>query len=292
MRALVAGWFSFPWYGATAGDLLAAVVVGNWLDEAGCPYDVALVETLGTGVDAMTVDAMRYTHLVFVCGPLGEGEPVLGLLQRFKHARTIGLDLTMLHPIEQWQPFDLLLERDSDRTARPDISLLADVPELPVIALVLAHEQKEYPLGRHREVHETARAALAAFDAAVVEVDTCLDPPNAQGLSSPAKVLAVLSRADAVVTTRLHGLVLALKVGVPVVAIDPVANGAKVARQAAALGWNEVLVPEQTTIESVTAALVRCLELDAKPRAQACAHAAADALAEVRETFLNELVGD
>jgi len=45
-----------------------------------------------------------------------------------------------------------------------------------------------------------------------------------------------------VVTTRLHGLVLGLKQGVPVLAVDPVAGGAKVAAQAAAWGW-PVLLP-------------------------------------------------
>jgi polysaccharide pyruvyl transferase WcaK-like protein len=48
--------------------------------------------------------------------------------------------------------------------------------------------------------------------------------------------------ADVVVTTRLHGLVLALKQGVPVLAVDPVAGGARVATQAAAWGW-PVLLP-------------------------------------------------
>jgi polysaccharide pyruvyl transferase WcaK-like protein len=52
----------------------------------------------------------------------------------------------------------------------------------------------------------------------------------------------VIARADVVVTTRLHGLVLALKQGVPVLAVDPVAGGARVATQAAAWGW-PVLLP-------------------------------------------------
>ena len=52
----------------------------------------------------------------------------------------------------------------------------------------------------------------------------------------------MIARSDVVVTTRLHGLVLALKNGVPALAVDPVAGGAKVAAQAAAWGW-PVLLP-------------------------------------------------
>ena len=50
-------------------------------------------------------------------------------------------------------------------------------------------------------------------------------------------------------TTRLHGLVLALKNGVPAVAIDTVAGGAKVARQADALGWPVLAADSLTASE-------------------------------------------
>lgn len=289
MRALLAGWFSFPWMGATAGDLLAAEVVGRWLDEAGCPYDMALASTLGSGVDAFAVDPDDYTHLVFICGPLGQGEPATTLFERFAHARLIGVDLSMLAPLEQWNPFDLLLERDSSRTARPDVAFLAHVACVPLIALVLVHEQKEYPEGRHREVHEAIRSALAGMDVAVVPVDTCLDPANLTGLRTPAQILSVLARADVVVTTRLHGLVLGLRAGVPVVAVDPVAGGAKVHRQAQVLGWDAVLLPEHADPAAITRLVRRCLEPAARTAAAACADRARAALAPVREELLAEL---
>ena len=50
--------------------------------------------------------------------------------------------------------------------------------------------------------------------------------------STAAQVESLLRRLDAVVSSRLHGMVLALKNGVPVVALDPVDGGAKVAAQA------------------------------------------------------------
>ena len=73
-------------------------------------------------------------------------------------------------------------------------------------------------------------------------VDTRLAQREWRSPATAAQVEAVIARADVVVTTRLHGLVLALKNGVPALAIDPVADGAKVAAQAAAWGW-PVLLP-------------------------------------------------
>ena len=42
---------------------------------------------------------------------------------------------------------------------------------------------------------------------------------------------------DVVITTRLHGTVLALKNGVPVIPIDPIADGAKITLQVKSLNW-------------------------------------------------------
>ena len=169
MRALVAGWFSWPGYGATAGDLMAADVACGWLTEAGVPFDRALAEPFQGGVDWHAVDPTAYSHLVFVCGPCGNGEPLTDLLATFDHCYRIGLDLSMLQSVAEWNPFHLLLERDSDRTVRPDISLLCRRPLAPVVGLCLVHPQKEYGRrGRHTEAGTAARALLASREAAIV----------------------------------------------------------------------------------------------------------------------------
>ena len=72
-------------------------------------------------------------------------------------------------------------------------------------------------------------------------MDTRLAHGNWRNPATAAQVEAVIGRVDVVVTTRLHGLVLALKHGVPALAVDPVAGGAKVAAQAAAWGWPVLL---------------------------------------------------
>jgi hypothetical protein len=247
-----------------------------------------VASTLGEGVDALAVDPHDYTHLVFVCGPLGAGEPATTLFERFAHARVVGVDLSMLQPVEEWNPFDLLLERDSSRTSRPDIALLADAALLPVVAVVLVHEQKEYESGQHRAVHEAITTALSGLAVAPVAVDTCFDPPNTTGLHTPEQVLSVIARADVVVTTRLHGLVLALKAGVPVVAIDPVAGGAKITRQAAALGWDTVLAAEDAEPAAIAAAIEHCLSSDARALARRAAERGREELEPVRAAFVAE----
>ncbi len=99
--------------------------------------------------------------------------------------------------------------------------------------------QHEYPDARHERVHQLIDHVLRALDVAVVEVDTRVDPRNEVGRRA-VDVEAVLADVDAVATTRMHGLVLALRHGVPAVAVDAGPGGAKVSRQGAVLGWPAV----------------------------------------------------
>ena len=100
------------------------------------------------------------------------------------------------------------------------------------------------------------------------------------GLRSPAEVESLIARMDVVVTTRLHGLVLALKNGVPAIAVDTVAGGAKVTRQAEALGWSHVYPAEGLEPETLAAALDEL----AGDEGRAAAHAAASGPARASRT--------
>jgi hypothetical protein len=68
---------------------------------------------------------------------------------------------------------------------------------------------------------------------------------------------------DAVVTTRLHGLVLGLKAGVPVLAVDPVAGGGKVTAQGKALGWPVVAAEDAGDTALLDSRLKWCLSPEA-----------------------------
>jgi Polysaccharide pyruvyl transferase len=287
MKALVAGWFSFEGMGATAGDLLTRDLACEWLEHAGRSYDVALASPFRGGVDWRAVDPSAYSHVVFVCGPFGNGEPVTAFLARFAGRRLVGVNLTMLQSLHEWNPFDLLLERDSTTRARPDLAFLSARPRVPVVGIVLIQPQPEYA---GRDLHQEANAAIqrlvASCEVATVPIDTRLDAPNAGGLRTPAEIESLIAKMDVVATTRLHGLVLALKNGVPVVAVDPVAGGAKIRRQAEVIGWPFALGMDGLSDTTILAAFEYCLTEEARSLAGGCAERARQTLEGSRERFL------
>jgi len=290
VRALVAGWFSFERMGATAGDLYARDLARGWLDEARVPHDVAHALPFAGGVDWRAVDPGAYSHLVFVCGPFGNGPPLTELLERFREARLVGLDLSLVQPLDEWDPFDVLLERDSSATARPDISFLATEERVPVVGVVLVHPQK-HPRAMHETAERLIDELLALRPVAPVRIDTRLDIANASGLRTPVEIESVIARMDAVVTTRLHGMVLALKNGVPAVVIDPIGGGDKVLRQAVTIGWPVAFTADGASVGRLDEALTYCLSEEARAGARRVATRAVREVGEIRERFISSLVG-
>jgi Polysaccharide pyruvyl transferase len=291
MKTLVAGWFSFEQMGATAGDLQVRDLACAWLERAGCAYDVAHAPPFRGGVDWRRVPPEDYSHVLFVCGPFGNGAPLVEFLDRFAGRRLVGLNLSMLEPLEAWNPFDRLWERDSSACARPDLTFLARQPKAPVVGVILIHPQSEYRgRSRHREANAALRRLVAAREVAAVPIDTRLDD-NGTGLRTPAEVEALIARMDAVLTTRLHGLALALKNGVPALAIDPVAGGHKITRQAEAVGWPLAFDVEALADAALERAFDFCLTAEARAQARRCGERAAAVLQAVRDEFLAEFSG-
>lgn len=292
MRALVCGWFSFEPMGATAGDLQARDVAREWLDRSGVPHDVACAPVFDAGVDWRAVEPAVYTHVVFVCGPFDpDRQPIAGLLERFAGARLVGLDVSVERPLAEHDPFDLLFERDSSRGGAPDLAFAATTARMPAVGVVLAPHQREYGEGaRHAEAEALIDRALGVRAVARVDLDTALnnepDSRDPASLRSPAEVESLVACVDAVVTTRLHGLVLALKAGVPAVAVDPVAGGAKVLRQAERLGWPHARSADAADEAWLGDALDCCLDPAAAAGARACAARAAGEVAALGERFV------
>lgn len=289
MKVLIAGWFSFEEMGATAGDLLCRDLVARWLQEAGLPFEVATAAPFTGGVAWESEDPKEYSHLIFVCGPLGNGWPVADMLERFRDCELIGLNLTMLDDLENWNPFALLLERDSNRTARPDLTFLSPPRPVPVVGLILADRQKEY---RERALHARANAAidelLSSREAAVVRIDTRLDH-NRTGQRTAAEIESLIARMDLVVTTRLHGTVLALKNGVPALVIDPIAGGHKVHRQTKTLNWPICFAADGLLDTELQEAFDFCLTDEARTQARECSRRAKQLLAGVPGELLGQL---
>jgi Polysaccharide pyruvyl transferase len=287
-RALVVGWFSLPYGGGTAGDLAALDVVRGVLADAGWPHDVALGEPFEGGVDWRAASPLDYSHVIMVCGPVSPELEVAGILERFDRSEAVAVNVSLVPAAAGWKPFEHLLARDGDGPPRPDLAWLAPRRTVPVIGTALVHEQAEYPGAAHAEVGRAIHELLAARECAEVEIDTRLDL-NSHGLRTVAELESLIGKLDVLVTTRLHGLVFALRAGVPALAVDPIAGGAKVAAQARAIGWPAVLTPEGAGAARLAELLDWCLSDAARAEAEACARRAADAAAAVRDELRRAL---
>ncbi|WP_082157129.1 polysaccharide pyruvyl transferase family protein [Kocuria sp. SM24M-10] len=273
MRTLVVGWSSVLHGEATAGDVLAMDAVADALGAAGVPHDVAWSAVMCPpgGLRLDDADPGRYTDLVFVCGP-ATGRSIAELHERFAHCRRIAVGVSVLDPGDPVTAgFHRVIARDRpgagahrDLAARP-------VPQaVPVLGVYLTSGQQEYGARRR---HETTRSGLEAWlgglDAARLPLETRLDPRDWRLPATAAQVGSVIARLDVVVTMRMHGLVLALRAGVPVLAVDPVAGGGKVTAQARAWDWPAVVGPEELGADLLEEQLRWCLSEDGRKAAQA-----------------------
>jgi hypothetical protein len=242
---LIVGWPSFLHGEATAGDVLAMEAAYSVLSHAGFRCDLAWSPVFRPGGRTLEDSPPEdYAHLVFTCGPV-HGWQVEQLHDRYRSCYRVAVGVSVIDPADPAVTgFHQVLARDAPGTAgRLDLAAAVPGPAVPVAAVILANAQPEYAVrGRHAPLTEELGEWLATLDCARVVVDTRLACGDWRSPATAAQVEAVIARADVVVTTRLHGLVLALKQGVPVLAVDPVAGGAKVATQAAAWGW-PVLLP-------------------------------------------------
>ena len=291
MRVLIAGWFSFDDMGATAGDMMARDIVYQWLKDVNISADVADSAKFPCqgGINWQLADPNDYTDLLFVCGPFGNGWPVTELLAHFSKCRLTGVNLSMMESLDVWNPFSLLIERDSSRRNNPDITLYAAPPATPVVGIILSHKQKEY--GK-KALHETANAAieqlLTRVEVARVPIDTAL-LDNKGGLRTSGEVESLIAKMDLVITTRLHGTVLAIKNGIPVIAIDPISGGAKITSQVKVLNWPILLNAESLDENKLLGAFNYCLTRGARIKAMECAAVAIKKIETLKESLLSQL---
>jgi hypothetical protein len=165
------------------------------------------------------------------------------------------------------------------------MAFLSQQSLVPVVGVCLVEPYE----GAMDQVANAAIERLAASkEMTIVTIDTRLDV-NSVGLRSPAEIESLIARMDLVVTTRLHGMVLALKNGVPAIAIDPEAGGAKIRRQAETIGWPIVFNADQLTDEALRKAFDDCLTEVARSKARKCAGRAKKMVEEMRDEFITIL---
>ena len=288
--ALLTGHFS------TVGDIECLEIVSAWLNELGVAFDVApfspSVRAKMPGVlDLAEIDPAAYGYLVVICGPVWRKQLAeLKLdLERFEHCLRIGVNLTMVEPVGRWNPFDLLLERDSDKATRPDLTLLADPGAVPVVGRCMVRNQNSYAnRQRHNEARKLFDDTIRQRDFAAIDIDTRWYRDQ-NGLRSPAHLVSALRRLDLLFTNRLHGMVYALKVGLPVVAIDAIEGGAKLAAQARALHWPQCILVKEATPERLDKAVDWCLSREGREAAAACRAGALPEIEALKREFVAAL---
>lgn len=240
-RLLLTGWFSFLDGEVTVGDLMAQRQVSLALGQAGVVHDTAW--SAGFRPGAMTLDDADpawYGRLLFVCGP-AHGEQILALHRRFARCRRLAVNVTV---VDRRDPavtaFDHVVARDGV-PGEPRLDLSATAPlgwEPPVAGVMLTDGQGEYGvLRRHADVNDHLLTWLGQKDCARVAADTRLATDDWRHCATAEQFMALAAKLDIVLTSRLHGMVLSLRAGTPVIAVDPVDGGAKVSAQARALHW-------------------------------------------------------
>ncbi|MEU8350278.1 MULTISPECIES: polysaccharide pyruvyl transferase family protein [Streptomyces] len=247
-RLLLTGWFSFTDGEATAGDVLSLHRVQASLDRRGTAYDIAWSSGFRPdGLHLEDLDPDRYSTLVFLCGPL-HGPQVEALHERFAHCARLAVGTSVLDPADPAVlGFHHVLPRDAPgREPRRDLAASAPPAGVPpVVGVVLTHGQHEYgSRRRHESAGDTLTGWLGGKDCARLELDTRLDIRDWRHCATTAQFEAAVARLDLVVTNRLHGLVVALRCGVPALAVDPVQGGAKLTAQARACRWPAVVAAE------------------------------------------------
>jgi hypothetical protein len=287
-RVLIAGWYSFDTPHNTAGDLLAQQVAIKWMEAAGHAYRIAVATPqLENEVATESLFPDDYSAVVFVCGPITNGH-VKPFINKFPLAKKIALNVSVIETADLSNDFDVIIARDSATEARPDISLATTPERAPVVGLIYVGKQKEYPTQQHQQVEELVDKVLTKLGAARVMIDTKI-PNNEYGLQSIAQIESVMSRMDAVVTTRLHGSVLTLLNGVPVVAIDSVPEGAKVSRQMAAIGWPLAYKIGELDEAKLEQAIRVALSGGSKAEVVETIHRASTKLEDIRKQFIRAL---
>ena len=283
-RALVAGWFSFEGRKATFGDVHAMEVVRPWLEELDCPYDIAgQPQNRVDGVDINRIDPKEYSIFIFVCGPWGGGG---SLLQRFSHCLKIGVDLSIRN---NSHGFDLIFPREFASTHAPDLAFDAKSNEVDVVGVALVHPQPAFgERQRHAEVQMAVDRYFESSGAARIQLDTLLHE-NTAGIEGVAQLEALIRRVDVVITSRLHGLVYSLKNGIPAVAIDPIAGGAKVTSQASALNWPILLEGDGIDSGKIALAIQHAKTWEAKRLIEESLQTAKREIEQIKKSFQHQI---
>ena len=263
------------WYGTlqghgTIGDLYAVQSVAARLLASGISFAHATanpsLDIPGPRIDLDAVDPADHDTLVFTCGPLIRGHPIVeSVIQRFGGLRKIGVSVSIFPSdhASHAQPFDHLLAREGQAEAFGDVAILAPLPSLGsrsptrsgsmTIGLAMRGPQGEY--GLERDLSDRAKSLATAVCGAlagrhglsIVEIEHHLERSG----KKPEALEAQYEACDLVITSRFHGGILALRNEVPFIAIDQIRDRGKVTALLGRTGWPFIFGAESAKADEV-----------------------------------------
>jgi hypothetical protein len=280
-EVLVAWYGSFAGHG-TIGDLLSLESVVTRLAGEGWRVSHASAADVvipgAPRVDWEQVDPARFAAVVFACGPIIAGHPQTeALFSRFRDRPLLGVGVSLFDPCHELHanPFTAVLARQGGMARFEDVALVAPQPVIPrpdgarrglVIGMALRGSQTEYGAANclservGRLAWAAAERLLARTGGRVLPIENHL----ARSGRTPRGIEAGYAACDLVITSRFHGAMLALRHGVPFVALDQIRGGGKVAPLLEGRGWPHVLRVDDVDAAGVTRAAVAALAPEAR----------------------------
>lgn len=237
-------WGSYGYSGRpTIGDLMAVDNLSQCLNEHGVEHAVISHSELGQkhhfAVDNILA-IKPVSTVVFVCGPLTDSRQLRDFLNRQGQARKVAVGVSVLANHDAMnRRFDRIVARDGIEPSYFDLAITRTVApaagKTRRAALCLRGHQKEYGKDRPAKADESAaffRDLTDTHGIETFEIDTILSPTN-----GAEEILSGFANSDIVLTTRMHGALLALAAGKPVIALDQIPGGAKVSAVLSKVGW-------------------------------------------------------
>ncbi|MEW4569425.1 capsular polysaccharide synthesis protein [Tautonia sp. JC769] len=279
-RLLVTWYGSFEGHG-TIGDLLAMQSVTTHLVGLGHRVDHASgahVQVRGaTGADWRQVDPDSFDAVIFVCGPILKTHPeTAALFDRFAGRPLAGVSVSMFPQghFNFIDPFDSVFAREGKPERFEDVALIAPRQGSPsprehprdgvTLGVVLRGPQGEYGDDRclwnetEDVVNWVAQAILADRGGRVLAIENHL---LRSGIT-PEAIEHQYRACDLILTSRFHGAMLAVRNGVPYIAIDQIRGGAKVDALLGDSGWPHRFRADRIDREEVLRAARRLLAGD------------------------------
>ena len=241
------------WYGSfglrggpTVGDLMAVNNVSAHLQAAGIDNRVVTADfDIADHVSVRSAFHLQPPRrgVVFVCGPLVDWTDLIDMLSICSTVPRVAVGVSVLrHHHRVLQMLDAVVARDGIEGATFDLSVAKLVPPASAwpairkVGVCLRGHQTEYRQSSDDQRAEAMLLALAAqYQLEVVPIDTLLSTrtPHDQFIKD-------LEQVDVVFTTRMHGALLSLAHGKPVIAIDQIRGGAKVTEVLSRVQWPHV----------------------------------------------------